>query len=121
MPGISQNPVHALAAATQNVEQQQDNCEIAKHERYLQSKGGFVNRGYRPEKKFSPGRIRGRYIRVVKRASLRCMQVAKRGIVGHNKIRVVAQALYPAVPNIPMNVVVLAGRHLEELKMPQNS
>src|SRR6516225_9112278 len=60
IPGISQNPVHSFPAATQDVEQHENNCEIAKHKCYFQRKGGLMNRGYCAKEKLSARGIWGR-------------------------------------------------------------
>src|ERR1700678_1148367 len=57
MPGISQNPVHFSSAATQDLEQNENNYQIAKYKRHFQRKKRLMNRGNGAEKHLRARRI----------------------------------------------------------------
>jgi len=42
------------SCTSQDIEQDENNCELANHERYFQCKGGLLNRGHRAEKSCAP-------------------------------------------------------------------
>src|SRR5215469_17007349 len=100
VPGISENPVHPVAAGTQKIEQHDNNRQVANYKCHFERKNGLVNRGYSAEEKLSAGGIWARYIRVVQRAGFACMQRVERWLAGNEDIRVIAQSLHAAIPNI---------------------
>ncbi len=65
-----------------------------------------MHRCYGAEEKLSARWIWARYIRVVQRAGLECVQRSERGVAGNDDIRVKAEPLHVAIPNISMNVII---------------
>ena len=106
VPGISQNPVLSLPATTQDIEQQKNNRQIANYKCYFQRKDRLVNRGYGAEEKLSARWIWARQIRMVQRTGLGCVQPGERRVAGNDNIRVIAEPLHAAIPNISMNVII---------------
>ena len=93
------------------IEQNEDDREIANHKCYFQRKYRFMNRCYGAEEKLSARWIWARQIRVVQRAGLGCVQPGERRVAGNNNIRVIAEPLHAAIPNISMNVIIWPWRH----------
>src|ERR1700704_6381037 len=60
-------------------------------------------------------------MRVIQRAGLRCMQPGKSRITGNDDIRVVAEPLDAATPDISMDIVIRSRRLQQEQNMPHNS
>src|SRR5438270_1344587 len=104
----------------QNIEQHENNCKLANHKCHFQREGGLVNRGYGAEEELSACRIRARYIRVVQVAGLGCVQPPDCRIARNDNIRVIAEPLHAAIPNISVNVIIGARGHPKKLKMPQS-
>jgi hypothetical protein len=65
-----------------------------------------MNRCYGAEEKLSARWIWARQIRVVQRAGLGCVQRAERRIAGNDNIRVVAEPLHAAIPNVSVNIII---------------
>src|SRR5262249_3631683 len=93
-------------AATQDVDQDEGNCQIAKHKNYFQCKCGLMNRGYNAEEELSAGGIGAREVRGGERTGLRWVEADERRVAGDNKGKVVAEPLHTTVPDIPMNVII---------------
>ena len=70
-----------------------------------------MNRCDGAKEKLSARRIRAGNIRMVHRAGLGCVQRGERGIVGYHNVRVIAEPLHAAIPNIAANVVIGARRY----------
>src|SRR2546423_14036555 len=51
VPCERQHQVRLLPATTQDIEQYENNCELANHKCYFQCEGRFVNGGYGAEEK----------------------------------------------------------------------
>ena len=98
--------MRSLPTATQDIEQNENDRQIANYKCYFQRKDRLMNRGYGAEEKLSARWIWARQIRVVQRAGLGCVQRGERRIAGNDKIRVIAEPLHAAIPNIAMNVII---------------
>src|ERR1700758_3047350 len=98
--------MRSLLTTRQDIEQNENEREIANHKCYFQRKDRLMNRCHGAEEKLSARWIWARYIRVVQRAGLRCVQPAERGVAGNDNIRVVAEPLHAAIPNVSMNVII---------------
>src|SRR5713226_239587 len=106
VPGVSQNPVRSSPTATQYIEQNENDRQIANYKCYFQRKDRLMNRCYGAKEKLSARWIWAGYIRVVQGASIACVQPAERRVAGNDDIRVIAEALHVAIPNISMNVII---------------
>ncbi len=69
-----------------------------------------MNRRYAAEEKLSACRIWARDLWVVQRAGFGCVQAGERRIAGNQNVRVVAEPLHAAIPNIAMNIVIQTRR-----------
>jgi len=118
MPGVGEDPVHALSAPVQEMEQHDDDRHIASYECKFERPDRLVNRGDRSEEELGACRIRTWDTRIVQRARLGRMQRVERGVAGDEDVRVIAEPLDAAVPEISMNVVVRPRRHPEKRKPP---
>ena len=121
VPGERQNQVRSLAGTTQDIEQHENNCELANYKCYFQCKDGLLNRGYDAEKKLRSWWIWARQIRVVQVAGFRGMQLRRGRIAGDDKIGVVAKPLQAAVPNISMDIIIGARGHPKKFNVPHSS
>src|SRR5215469_11205905 len=61
---------------------------------------------YNAEHKLGSRRIWAWQVRIVQRTSLRCVQPAEGRIARNEDIRVMAESLQAAVPNVSMNVII---------------
>src|SRR4029077_10329927 len=113
--------VRSLSGATQDIEQYENNCELANYKCYFQCKGGLVNRGDCAEKKLRPRWIGARQIRVVQVAGFRSMQPLYGRIAGNDHVGVVTESLQPAIPNISMNIVIGSDRQPKKFNVPRSS
>ncbi|MDQ1387609.1 MAG: hypothetical protein QOF56_1063, partial [Acidobacteriaceae bacterium] len=95
-----------LPTSMQNIEQNENDRQIANYKCYFQRKDRLMNRSYGAEEKLSARWIWARYIRVVQRAGLGCVQPAEQRVAGNDNIRVIAEPLHAAIPNISMNIIV---------------
>src|SRR5580704_4542698 len=121
MPGIGEYPVLRFAVATQHLQQEEDDRDVADDEGDLERKDRFVNRGDGAEEKLRAGGIGARDFRIIQAASLRGVQASERWIRRNDFVRVVAEPLHSSVPQISMNVVVRAGRGEQERTLPDGS
>src|ERR1700674_655995 len=121
VPGISQNPVRSFATTTQYIEQNENDRKVANYKCYFQRKDRLMNRGYGAEEKLSARWIWARYLRVIQRAGFGCVQRAESRVAGNDNIRVIAESLHAAIPNISMNVIIGARRHPKKCNAPHSS
>ena len=120
VPGERQNQVRSLPGTTQDIEQHENNCELANYKCYFQRKGRLVNGGYGAEEKLRPRWIWARQIRVVQVAGFRGMQPLRGRIAGNDKIGVVAEPLQAAIPNISMNIIIGARGQPKKFNVPHS-
>src|SRR6201981_1463395 len=95
-----------LPEATQLREQQKNDRQLTRCERNFERKGRLMDRCYSTEEKLSARWIGAGDIRVVKRAGLGCVQGAESRVVGNDNVRVIAEPLDAAIPNISMDVII---------------
>src|SRR6266853_2497409 len=107
--------MRSLSATTQDIEQNENDRQIANYKCYFQRKDRLMNRGYGAEEKLGARWIRARHIRVIQRAGFGCVQSDERRIAGNDNIRVIAEPLHAAIPNISTNVIIGARRHAKKL------
>src|SRR6267378_4266813 len=110
-----------LPGPTEDIEQQENNCELANHKCYFECKGGLLNRGYCAEKKLRSCWIWARKIRVVQVAGFRSMQPLNGRIAGNDNIGVVAEPLQAAIPNIAMDIIIGARGQPKKCNVPHSS
>src|SRR5262249_16527801 len=55
---------------------------------------------------------------MVQRASLGCVQLSDRRVAGNDNVRVVAEPLHAAIPNIAMNIIIGARRYQKKCTVP---
>jgi hypothetical protein len=120
IPGERQNQMRASSANSQYAEQHENNSELTEYKCYFQCKSRFVNRGYSAEEELRPGWIWTRQIRIVQVARFRGVQFANGGIAGNDKVRVEAEALQAAIPDISMNVVVCSWWEPKKFNVPNS-
>src|SRR5260370_1669895 len=119
VPGIRQNPVRSLPTTTQHIQQNENNRQIANYKCYFHRKDRLMNCCYGAEEKLSARWIWARYIRIVQRAGFGCVQPAERRVAGNDNIRVIAEPLHAAIPNISMNVIIYARGEPKTFNVPQ--
>jgi hypothetical protein len=111
----------SLPGTTQDIEQHENNCELANHKCYFECKSGLLNRGYGAEKMLGSGWIWAREIRVVQVAGFRSMQSLRGRIAGNDDIRIVAKPLQAAIPNIAMDIIIGARGQPKKCNVPRRS
>src|SRR5208337_1320971 len=99
-----------LPTTTQDIKQNENDRQIAKYKRNLQSKDGLMNCRHRAKKKLSARWIWAREIRVVQCAGLPCVQPRHSRVAGNDNIRVIAEPLHAPIPKVSMNVIIGTGR-----------
>ncbi len=77
-----------------------------------------MNRRDGAEEELCSGRIRTGDLRVIQRAGFGGLQRGERGVVGNDNVRVIAEALNAAIPNVAVNVVIWPRGLQQERKMP---
>ncbi len=109
------------AGTTQDIEQHDNNRELANYKCDFQRKGGFLNRGNGAKKKLCSCWIWARQIRVVQVAGFRGMQALHGRIAGNDKIGVVAEPLQAAIPNVAMDIIIGTRGQPKKFNVPHSS